>query len=157
MARAFRADRGRVVGRLQPYEVELVRGLVGDVVALVRADQRDNAVTARLFPDASPDPVAAAELRDLIHDDLREGKLAAAKTLLDSLPDDGRVSLDGETAEVWLTALNDVRLALGTALNVTEESSQRETADDDMGMQVYDLLTFLQDSLVNAVSAVGGR
>jgi hypothetical protein len=155
MARAFRAQGGRVVGRLEPYEVELLRGLVGDVVARVTADTREDPVTARLFPDASPDPATAADLHDLLHDDLREAKLAAARVLLESLPDDGRLALDPETAEQWLTALNDVRLALGTTLDITEESYERETDADDLGMQVYDLLTFLQDSLVEAVLAGG--
>lgn len=155
MARAFRAQRGTVVGRLEPYEVELLRGLVGDVVARLRADTRDDPVTARLFPDASPDPATAADLHELLHDDLREAKLASARALLESLPDDGRLALDTETAEQWLTALNDVRLALGTSLNITEESYERETDADDLGMQVYDLLTFLQDSLVEAVLTGG--
>jgi hypothetical protein len=157
MARAFRAQGGRVVGRLEPYEVELLRGLVGDVVARVQADTREDPVTARLFPDASPDPATAADLHDLLHDDLREAKLAAARVLLESLPDDGKLGLDTETAEQWLTALNDVRLALGTTLDVTEESYERETDPDDLGMQVYDLLTFLQDSLVEAVQGAAPR
>ncbi|MDQ1712273.1 MAG: hypothetical protein QOE45_1723 [Frankiaceae bacterium] len=155
MARAFRAEGGRVVGRMEPYEVELLRGLVGDVVGLVTSDRREDPVTARLFPDASPDPATAADLHDLLHDDLREAKLAAARALLESLPDDGRIALDNDAAEAWLTALNDVRLALGTTLNVTEESYGRETGDDDLAMQVYDLLTFLQDSLVEAVLGLG--
>jgi hypothetical protein len=121
----------------------------------VTADTREDPVTARLFPDASPDPATAADLHDLLHDDLREAKLAAARVLLESLPDDGRLALDPETAEQWLTALNDVRLALGTTLDITEESYERETDADDLGMQVYDLLTFLQDSLVEAVLAGG--
>ncbi|HEU0131064.1 MAG TPA: DUF2017 family protein [Mycobacteriales bacterium] len=152
MARAFRRSGDRVVTRLEPYAAALLRGLVGDVVTLVRADGEDP-VTRRLFPDASPDPEIAAELRDLLHDDLREAKLANARALLESLPDDGQVELDVETAEQWLAALNDVRLALGTALHVTAESQEREVADDDVGMHVYDLLTFLQDSLVSALSA----
>src|SRR6266568_5053879 len=101
MARAFRVDKGRITGRLEPHEVELLRALVADIVTLVQPDGPRNAVTARLFPDPSPDPETAVALRELIEDDLREAKLAAARAMLDSLPDDGKVRLDPDVAEQW--------------------------------------------------------
>jgi hypothetical protein len=148
MAQAFHRQGAALVARLRPHEVEILRGLVGDVQRLVAEDTPPNPMTARLFPDPSPDPVAAADLRELIQDDLREAKRAAARALLESLPDDGRLALDDETAEQWLTALNDVRLALGTALGVTEESYE----SDDPTMDVYHWLTYLQGSLIEALS-----
>jgi hypothetical protein len=151
MARAFRPEGGRLVARLETYEVALLRSLVADVVTVMTADDLPrNAVTDRLFPDPSPDPETARAVRDLIQDDLREAKLAAAKALLDSLPDGGKVSLERDDAEQWLTALNDVRLALGTAIGVTEESYDLDT--DDGETQVYHWLSFLQESLVEALS-----
>lgn len=150
VVRRFRARDGRVRGRLERDEVTLLRSLVTDVMTLVRADG-DDPVSRRLFPDASPDPAIAADLRDLLHDDLREAKLANARALVESLTDDGSLDLGAETAEQWLAALNDLRLALGTALGVTEE---RDEADDDGELMLYDWLTFLQDSLVEAVSAL---
>jgi hypothetical protein len=139
-----------VRGRLERDEVTLLRSLADEVMTLVRADG-DDPVSRRLFPDASFDPAVAADLRDLLHDDLREAKLANARALVESLPADGDVDLDAETAEQWLSALNDLRLALGTALGVTEE---REDDDEDGELLIYDWLTFLQDSLVEAVSAL---
>ena len=88
-------------------------------------------------------------MRALIEDALRAAKQASAQALLETLPDDGRVSLDAEAAEQWLTALNDLRLALGTAIGVTEESEE----SDDPDLDVYHWLTFLQVTLVEAVSA----
>jgi hypothetical protein len=150
MARRFKTRNGRIQGRLDDGEAALLRELVEDVVRLVRSDEK-NDVTARLFPDASPDPETAAAVKELIHDDLREAKLEAARALLGSLTDDGRLDLDAETAEQWLTALNDVRLAIGTAIGVTEDDHDADTGDD--AMHLYHWLTFLQDSLVEAVSA----
>jgi hypothetical protein len=151
VARAFTAQRdGRVTARLERYEVELLRGLVGDVVRIVTDEPPGNAAYARLFPDPSPDPAAAAELHGLIHDDLRDAKLAAARALLESLPDDGRVSLDPDAVEAWLTALNDVRLALGTVLGVTEEMAEAEP--EDAALHAYQWLSFLQETLVDAAS-----
>lgn len=151
MARLFRASNGRAVARLEAGEVRLLRDLVGQVMALVGA-RADDPVSRRLFPDASPDPETAAELRDLLEDDLREAKLAAARTLLETLPDDGRVDLDAESAEQWLTALNDLRLAFGTSIGVTEDA---EPDYDDPDWMVYQWLTYLQETLVEAVSAHG--
>lgn len=149
MSRDFRREGDRVTCRLKPYEVEILRGLVGDVRRLVAADVAPNAVTARLFPDPSFDPVVSDELRGMIEDDLRAAKDDAARTLLETLPDDGRVSLTPDEAESWLAALNDVRLALGTAIGVTEDDYDRDT--DDPGFH-YHWLSFLQETLVEALS-----
>lgn len=147
MSTAFRGNGERIDARLERHEVAVLRELVHDVVRLVSGDVPDNPMTQRLFPDPSFDPVAAEELRGLIQDDLREGKRQAARTLLETLPDDGRVSLDAAAAQAWLTALNDVRLALGTALGVTEESDF-----DDPELDLYDWLTFLQGTLIEVLS-----
>jgi hypothetical protein len=155
VATRFRSRHGRIVGRLERDEVELLRGLLDDVVRLVRDDDPANPVTRRLFPDASPDPATAADLRDLLHDDLREAKLATARATIESLPEDGRVDVDLATAEQWLTALNDLRLTIGTAIGVTEETYEEERGGEDAGLHLYDWLTFLQDTLVEAVSACG--
>lgn len=150
MSRDFRREGERVTCRFKSYEVEILRGLVGDVRRLVAADVTPNAVTARLFPDPSFDPAVAEELRGLIQDDLRAAKEDAARTLLETLPDDGRVSLSADEAESWLAALNDVRLALGTAIGVTEDPDDRDA--DDPSFQVYHWLSFLQETLVEALS-----
>jgi hypothetical protein len=118
----------------------------------------DDPVLARLFPDAyGDDPDAAGDFRRYTEPGLRSGKVAAARTVLDTLPEQGgRVRLSGEDAQVWLRALNDVRLALGVVLGITEDY-EREL-DDAAGsdprsayLQVYDWLTFLQETLVRTL------
>ena len=70
--------------------------------------------------------------------------------------DGGRVELTEEDAQVWLRALNDVRLALGVRLDITEDTAQR-TQDLDPAdprsayLWVYDWLTYLQETLVRAL------
>ena len=87
----------------------------------------DDPVLARLLPDAYRDDTeAAGEFRRFTEQELRSGKLAAAQTVLDTLPEEGgRVELTEEDAQVWLRALNDVRLALGVRLDITEDTAQR--------------------------------
>jgi transposase InsO family protein len=153
VAKGFRARDGRVVGRLDRDEVTVLRGMLADVQTLVRADG-DDPVSRRLFPDASPDPAVAADLRELLHDDLREAKLANARAMAESLPDDGRVDLAPDEADQWAAAINDIRLAYGTALGVTEDMDEA-AYEDDPAMHLYWWLTYLQELLVDALSAGG--
>jgi hypothetical protein len=118
----------------------------------------DDPVLARLLPDAyADDAEAAGDFRRFTEQELRNGKAAAARTVLATLPEDGgRVRLSEEEAQVWLRALNDVRLALGVRLSITEDFDAR-AADLDPAdprsayMWIYDWLTFLQETLVRAL------
>jgi hypothetical protein len=116
-------------------------------------------VLARLLPDAyREDPDAAGEFRRLTESTLRRGKSEAAQALLADLPETGgaEVRLDPETTERWLTTLNDVRLALGTRLDVSEDMPEPDPDDPDApAYVVYLWLTELQGVLVE-VAAEGG-
>jgi hypothetical protein len=113
-------------------------------------------VLGRLLPDGyRDDPDAAGEFRRLTEVGLREQKLADAIALLDDLPGDGggEVRLDRETVERWLAALNDVRLALGTRLDVQEDMPEPEPDDPDTpAYVVYLWLTELQEVLVQVAA-----
>jgi hypothetical protein len=134
----------------------------GELAAILGSDSParppDDPVLARLFPDAyQGDQEAAGEFRRLTEPELRSGKVAAARTVLATLPGKGgRVRLSAEDAQVWLRALNDVRLALGVRLGITEEYQYELAARSGPGpraayLAVYDWLTFLQETLVRAL------
>jgi Domain of unknown function (DUF2017) len=118
----------------------------------------DDPVLARLFPDAyADDPDAAGEFRRYTENGLREGKHAAAVLALATLdsPGDDR-PLTTEEALAWLTALNDLRLALGTRLDVSEDwaAQRRAMSEDDPArfwLDVYDWLSHLQETLVGCL------
>jgi len=114
---------------------------------------------ARLLPDAySDDPEASGEFRRYTEQGLRSGKVAAARTVLATLPPKGgRVRLSGPEAQAWLRALNDVRLALGVRLEVTEDFDElvaRMSPDDPRlaYADMYHWLGYLQETLVGALS-----
>ena len=118
----------------------------------------EDPVLARLLPDAyRDDPEAAGEFRRYTEQGLRSGKVAAAQTVLDTLPaGGGHVRLRPEDAQAWLRALNDVRLAIGTLLGITEdyedELEQASWADPRSAyLEVYHWLGYIQDSLVRAL------
>ena len=67
----------------------------------------------------------------------------------------GHERLSGEEAEAWLRALNDLRLVLGTRLDVQEGSLLDGIDSDDpdaAGLAVYAYLSWLQEQLVEALS-----
>ncbi|GLZ54468.1 DUF2017 domain-containing protein [Actinomycetospora sp. NBRC 106378] len=127
----------------------------------------DDPVLARLLPDfhrpdgndaaggVDPDGAAlSAAMRSVNEPELITAKRDAIATLLASCPGGGgRVELTVPQAEAWLTAVNDVRLALGTALEVTEDMPEQLPPDDPRTdhLPVYHWLTWLQDSLLTVL------
>ncbi|MCP2170398.1 DUF2017 domain-containing protein [Goodfellowiella coeruleoviolacea] len=110
----------------------------------------------RLDPDA-PDPQevdSAGALRSVHEPQLIDLKTGVAAVVLDTCPSQGGlVRLTLEQSESWLSALNDVRLALGTALDVTEDMPDELPVEDPRSahLGVYHWLTFVQESLVEAM------
>ncbi|MBT2395580.1 DUF2017 domain-containing protein [Streptomyces sp. ISL-100] len=135
---------------------------------------------ARLFPDAYGDPQAdpddaherevranSAEFRRFTENDLRERKredaLAVVRSL-DSLNTAGEggavLKLTDDECKRWLGALNDLRLTIGTRLEVTDEDEGDETGelyrlpDSDPRkpmVMAYLWLGALQESLVETL------
>jgi hypothetical protein len=135
-----------------PEEFAALLGLSESTVA------PEDPVLARLLPDAyRDDPEAAGDFRRYTEQDLRSGKVAAARTVLATLPEGGgQVHLSVDDAQAWLRAINDVRLALGVRLSITEDFDERIgrlDADDPRSAYfwVYDWLTYLQETLVHAL------
>ena len=120
-------------------------------------DRPDDPALARLLPDAyRDDPGAAGEFRRLTEASLRRDKVDSAERLLAALPGDGpgEVRLDAETTESWLSTINDVRLALGTRLEVTEEMAEPDPEDPDApAYVVYLWLTELQGVLIEVADS----
>lgn len=181
----FRATAAGVTARFARPEAAIVRDLVEQVIELVderrtadpNADELtaivgmadpdcepppelpDDPVLARLLPDGyRDDPDAAREFRKFTESGLRSAKVTAAQTLLETLPaGGGRVSLSADQAEAWLRSLNDVRLALGVRLGVTDDFDglNDDVEPDDPRsayFAVYQWLAYLQESLLSALS-----
>lgn len=173
MSSGFSAGRGGVVvARFDAAEVAILRSLVTMVLGLVSPGETSDdpleralgigggeaptdPVLARLFPAAYEDENDATEFRRYTEATLRDGKRADAQVLLDTAAP-GRVELTPEQAHAWMRSLNDVRLTLGTRLEVTEEIHEEleKMSEDDPrypAYVTYDWLTYLQDSLVRAL------
>jgi hypothetical protein len=79
-----------------------------------------------------------------------------------TLGDSGRVSATLSTSEahLWLTALTDIRLAIGVRLDVSEEDMGREPdpADPDgLALVVLHWLGWLQETMVENLDPFSER
>jgi hypothetical protein len=118
----------------------------------------DDEVLRRLLPNAYADEVQSSEFRRYTESTLRGKKQAHAMSMRMHLKssDDGIVDLDHDSANAWLGALNDIRLALGVRLKVEENSSEQlELLPPDDPMRgvyaVYTWLGWMQESLLEAL------
>jgi hypothetical protein len=160
----FRRSGSVCVARFSRQEAQVLRQCVAELAALL-SDQPDpdDPAVERLFPDVYPeDPAEAAEFRRFTEADLKAAKLDQAKTVLSNLLEaGGEVRLDDEAADLWLRALTDVRLALGTRLGLTDDTDIESELDEAVlrdptsprvgQLSVYAYLSFLQESLVGAL------
>lgn len=107
--------------------------------------------TRRLFPVAyTVDPQADAEYQRSMGAELLAGRRHALETLADTA---GREGIDGEQLELWLQAIEALRLVLGTQLDVSEDMAEPGPLDPRApAFAVYQYLSALQDEAVGVLS-----
>jgi len=181
----------QIIATFTGFEADLLRSLAGQLVELLRNEaaapressdpleamldfsgpttEPEDPVLARLFPTAyRDDEEAAAEFRRFTEGALRDGKAAAAATIIDALESAGLppeltedglvidVELDRAQAETWLRSFTDLRLALATRLGIEEGDEDYWDAlpEEDQRAQVYGIYQWvglLQETLVEAL------
>ena len=175
----FRKKRsGAVSADVDRVEAEVLAAVVTDLLALLGEDEAEHTdplaamvgiadgpletpedpALARLLPDAHrEDPEASQEFRRYTESDLRAGKRGSATVVLAGLAPlvgtGGTLVLDRDEADAWLGTLNDLRLVLGTRLEVTEDTELDPRPDDPraQALQVYSWLGWLQESLLHVL------
>jgi [CysO sulfur-carrier protein]-S-L-cysteine hydrolase len=164
---------------LDQGEPALLRGLIAQVIELIGGSARvtgdaledifdaepgvdtpEDPVLARLLPDAyTGDPDAAREFRRYTESSLRTAKRESAQAMLDTLPGgSGEARLNPDQARAWLRAINDVRLAIGTQIDVTEDYEDqlgRLSPEDPRAaaFELYGWLGAVQSALIQAVTS----
>jgi hypothetical protein len=152
--------RGRLRLQLEPVEVELLSMLFDELDAVLDGEAGvEDEVLRRLNPAGyRDDPQAAADFRALTEASLRterEDRMATCRADLAGLTGDAAgVDLsDPDAARRWIQVLNDLRLALGTRLGITEDDDREidPAAPDGPAREVYYWLTAVQDSVVHGL------
>jgi Domain of unknown function (DUF2017) len=147
-----RAADGGVKLRLSREERALLVGLASELRAFLQGELGDPSLR-RLFPPAYEDEQDERGYRELMGAELLGGRREALELLARTAE---QKRLSAEEADAWLRALNDLRLVLGTRLDVGEDTLLDELRPDDpraQSLAVYGYLSWLQEQLVAALSA----
>jgi uncharacterized protein DUF2017 len=150
-ARIRRSRSGEFELRLPDRERALLRSLPAQLRELLRSD---DPALERLFPPAyADDPARDAEYQELVHDDLVNERLGSVETLEATID---ATQLTEDQVLAWLSAINDLRLILGTRLDITEDMDPSDVPSDDPRVPTFELyayLTVLEEEAVSALSS----
>ena len=151
--RVARTGSGRYEIRFDEQERQLLLTLRQQLVELLETDT-SNKLLRRLFPPAYDDqPELEEEYRRLMGDDILRRKLDALEAV-EATASETEVSEEQVTA--WLSAIHDLRLVLGTSLDVQEDLDFGEldpTSPDAPTYALYEFLTVVEYQIVEALTA----
>ena len=111
---------------------------------------------ARLFPVVHPtDPAAEEEWQRLMRDELITSRSAAIDTVVGILQRPGRkVPISADEMQMFVQAVNSIRLVLGTVLEVSEDEDEvppELLESPEYGL--YGYLSFVLDASVRVLSS----
>jgi hypothetical protein len=138
--------------RLPDAERQVLADVLPQLRAALAGDASADPAFRRLFPVAYADDAQhEAEYRELVGDELVAKRLANVDTVLSTLRAD---HIAEDELFAWMGAINDLRLVLGTRLDVSEET------DLDVGSEhpeaaayaLYAYLGWLLELLIDAAS-----
>lgn len=146
---------------LPAEEADLLRALLPQLRGLLATGLSDNDPSlTRLFPTAyANDPELDAGYQALVRDELLEKRFASLDVIDELLgeSDEGPVAseVDGEALSAWMRAVNDLRLVLGTRLDVSEDDDPSDIDPSDPEAQawaIYHYLGMLVSFIVDALA-----
>lgn len=143
------------------YAVHLSRGVRGLLVelcqqsrALLEAeDPSSDPAVARLFPPAyEDDPLRNLEFETNLGAAPRTGKLEAIETVERTAQ---ATALTEDELLAWIGVVNDLRLVLGTRIEITEEATEEDFPAGDPRLESYRVYQFLGYLLQGMLEAMG--
>lgn len=163
-----------IVIQIEPFEVKILGDLARQLLditapnsevlanedplaALIgidsQAEKPTDPISTRLFPDAYPDdPEASMEFRRFTERSLRETNVNRANSVLADIEGQTTLTLNPDQWRTWVGFLNSLRLALGTRLEVDQETWTLERDESDPLYQIFELynwLTWMQETLIS--------
>jgi hypothetical protein len=136
--------------RLPPDERAILRSIPGQMRDLL---SEDDPSLVRLYPPGHEDDAERdAEFRALTRSDLTAGRLESLR-IMEETADAER--LTHEQVVAWLNGMNDMRLVLGTRLDVSEDpeaEARLASGPDASAFALYSYLGLLVEQAVRALS-----
>jgi hypothetical protein len=151
--------RGGLKLRLDAGEAPILLSLLEELRVVAESEDADDPVRQRLYPAAYAESDEAEEFRGFTEADLRSERVQRIERCEAELTAGGPVlELTADDGDRWLRVLNDLRLALGTRIGVTDDWDHEIDPDDptQFPQAAYLWLTGVQDALVRALMH-GGR
>lgn len=167
-------DGENIVIQIEPFEVKILGDLANQLLDIAspnsevianedpldamigidsQAEKPTDPISTRLFPDAYPDdPEASMEFRRFTERSLRETNVNRAKSVLADIEDQTTLTLSGDQWQRWVGFLNSLRLALGTRLEVDQDTWTQERSESDPLYQIFELynwLTWMQETFIS--------
>ncbi len=138
---------GSITVRLEDAARDLVGSLAEELRELLLVDESED--LRRLYPTAYPDDAERdAMFRSLLHDQLLMSRLDAIDVVQATIGND---ELSGDEADAWMSTINQIRLVLGTRLDVSEDDTSIDEDDPNAtGHVVYQVMSHLLDELTTA-------
>jgi hypothetical protein len=130
-------------------ERDLVRSLTSQLRTLLTTS--DSPALQRLFPPPYGDDAERnAGYAALAGPELVEARLAALDVVERTLDAD---EVDADDLEAWMRSINDVRLVLGTVLEITDDGEPPQVGDDNAAtFAAYEFLGALLDLVVEVLA-----
>jgi len=141
--------RGRYLLRLPDGERTLIRQLCDELRTLLALGPESPRLR-RLYPEAySEDPELEDEYRRLTQADLAASRAAAVDVVEATLDDD---ELTAEQLTAWMHAVNNLRLVIGTLLDVSDDEPLTIDPGDPEARErmLYGYLGMLLEEIVQA-------
>jgi hypothetical protein len=147
-----RARDGSYELRLPDGERRMLEEILPQLQQALQGDAASDPGFKRLFPKAYvQDPEQEAEYQALVGDELVAKRVAQVETVLATIRE---ARLTEEELFAWMGAVNDLRLVLGTRLDVSEETDLAvdPSHPDAAAYGLYAYLGWLLELLVDAAS-----
>ena len=143
---------------LDDQEAGILRGLIAEMRLLLEADvPRQDEVMQRLFPPAHDDADEQQAYEELVGGELRRVKFEALETVERGLGDTGAatIMLTESDVDEWLRLVNDLRLAIGTRLEVDDTKMEKTFDPNDPeapALSVLHWLGWLQGAMLEEMA-----
>ncbi len=151
-SRIRRTRRGAYRVELPEEERDLLRRLLPQLRLLLSEEDPGDGRTRRLHPPAYTDDADAdADYQRLMREDLVASRLAAVDAVEASID---ATELDEQQLMSWLGAVNNLRLVLGTMLDVSDDLEIGEVPAETPDVETYALYAYLSSLLGEMVDAL---
>ena len=136
---------------LQDHERETMLDLVGQLETVLSSGLDDERLR-RLYPTAyNENPEHDAEYQGFMRDELTQSRAASIATVREMLSSDSPVTENQLGA--FMMVLNNLRLILGTLLDVNEDDDEPEETDPLYGQwQLYGYLGWLLEWVISSLT-----